>query len=221
MQSCHHKLPLVLQIWSTSRSEVLRIFKSDSLPKQLGGDLDHDHFKWLQTCTDYYQVQQAKRASIENNTTVPTINTHLVHGTKSDMAALPGMVTPSKDDIPPSPPVRSSSTGKKPAPQRSPDRPPKRQHGGCLLLIFAISVYHSVLLVVPVEDAITPPLPDKPGSDTPPLPPKDLDIYSDEDRALTITGLDAFFNEKGREGLFKDYAVMRLEKPAGNFDTSR
>jgi tyrosine-protein phosphatase non-receptor type 9 len=192
------------RIWISNRTEILRIFKSNSLPKQLGGDLDHDHLKWLQKCTDHYQIQQAKRAAVVKNSTMSSIDTHLVRDTESNMATSPGMLTSSRDETLPLPPVRSSSTGKKPAPQRSPDRPPKRQHG-----------------VVPVEDAITPPVPDKPEIDAPPLPPKDLEIYSDEDHALNITGFEAYFKEKGREGIFRDYAVIRLEKPAGNFDTSR
>lgn len=80
------------------------------------------------------------------------------------------------------------------------------------------------MLVVPVEDAMTPPIPDKPGKDwneAPPLPPKDLDVYSDEDHAMTMQSLEAFINERGRQGLYTDYAVLRLEKPAGNFDMSR
>jgi hypothetical protein len=210
-----------LQIWISNRTEILRIFKSNSLPKQLGGDLDHDHLKWLQKCTDHYQIQQAKRAAVVKNSTMSSIDTHLVRDTESNMATSPGMLTSSRDETLPLPPVRSSSTGKKPAPQRSPDRPPKRQHGGCVVIIIAFNVYHSVLLVVPVEDAITPPVPDKPEIDAPPLPPKDLEIYSDEDHALNITGFEAYFKEKGREGIFRDYAVIRLEKPAGNFDTSR
>jgi tyrosine-protein phosphatase non-receptor type 9 len=187
------------RIWISNRTEILRIFKSNSLPKQLGGDLDHDHLKWLQKCTDHYQIQQAKRAAVVKNSTMSSIDTHLVRDTESNMATSPGMLTSSRDETLPLPPVRSSSTGKKPAPQRSPDRPPKRQHG---------------------EDAITPPVPDKPEIDAPPLPPKDLEIYSDEDHALNITGFEAYFKEKGREGIFRDYAVIRLEKPAGNFDTS-
>ena len=81
-----------------------------------------------------------------------------------------------------------------------------------------------MLLVVPEEDALTPPVPNKPDKDwpeSPPLPPKDLDVYSDEDHSISIESLEASFRERGREGVYSEYAMLRLEKSTGNFDTSR
>lgn len=226
------------RVYIVSPVQLLQHIPTDSMPQKFGGNLIVDHRHWLHICSSFHQSNSLdilnsyfvsrKRCSMGSSSdNSECVHTHInetgidseesketlsekhsnEEGEKDDYIALSGSekeVNVEKEDGKNNLKQRCASENQtsQNSNRKSRDITDSRNVGS-----------------ISVEEPYPTPCKNRPPSTT--STKSDFSIHVAEEGGMTIQDLVKHVKEKGRKGLFDEYAEIRREEPNGTFNVSR
>ncbi|XP_077989434.1 tyrosine-protein phosphatase non-receptor type 9-like isoform X2 [Glandiceps talaboti] len=184
----------------------------DSLPRQLNGPVIINHKDWLASCYNTYKNKESQEME-----DLRADNRALIANERAALAAA-RVVTAYSDESPPE--TRHNSLVGYEKNQKERRNIAKRgEEGG--LLAEAASAYNPSTRELDPESSPSEPPPPIPRKIRPGTISQEDSIHQPEQSGMTVDQLVDHLNSIKKSGIYKEYARIRLEPPAGTFHTSK